>query len=327
MKKRPAIIGSGFYVPEKILSNFDLEKIVETSDEWITTRTGIRERRLAADNETTSDLALKASLKAISNAGIKKEEIDYIIVATVTGDYIFPATANVLAYKLGLKNIPSLDISAACSGFVYGLEVARALFESGLYKNILLVGAEIFTRKINWKDRNTCVLFGDGAGAVLISESKGEDGILSTFNSSDGEKTNLLLIEAGASFKPFNKETLEDGSIYITMNGREVYKDAIIRMYESLEIAINRANLKIDDIDFFIFHQANKRIIDSIAEKYNIPQNKLIINLDKYGNTSAATIPIALAESIENGIIKKGNLIALSAMGAGFTWGGAVIKL
>lgn len=324
---KAAILGCGYYVPEKILTNFDLEKMVDTSDEWIVTRTGIKERRIASENEVTSDLALKASIKAIENSGLKKEDIDYILVATVTGDYIFPATANILTHKLGLKNIPSLDISAACSGFVYGIEVAKALIESGLYNNILLVGAEIFSRKTNWKDRTTCILFGDGAGAVIIGKSRNDNGILSTFASSDGSKSDLLIIEAGASFKPFSENTLKDNSIYIKMNGREVYKDAISRMYEAIKYNLEKTKIKIDDIDYFIFHQANKRIIDSIAEKYNIPQSKLIINLDKYGNTSAATIPIALAEAIEQGIIKKGNLIAISAMGAGFTWGGAIIKL
>ncbi len=327
MKIEAKISGCGFYVPEKILTNFDLEKLVDTLDEWITTRTGIKERHIAADNEVTSDLALKASIKAIKNAGLEKNDIDYVLVATVTGDYIFPATANVLTYKLGLKNIPSLDISAACSGFVYGIELAKIMIQSGLYNNILLVGAEIFSRKTNWKDKNTCVLFGDGAGAVIISKSEDDSKILSTFNSSDGSKANLLLIEAGGSFKKFSNETLNDDSIYIKMNGKEVFKDAIILMYEALEISLKRANIKLSDIDYLIFHQANKRIINAIAEKYNIPDEKIIINLDKYGNTSAATIPIALAEAVEQGKIKKGDLIAISAMGAGFTWGSAVIRM
>jgi len=322
-----AILGTGFYTPEKILTNFDLEKMVQTTDEWITQRTGIKQRRIAADNESTSDIALKASLKAIENSGIKKEEIDYVIVATVTGDFLFPATANVLIDKLGINNIPSVDISAACSGFVYGLELADALIKSGKYNKILLVGAETFSRIVNWEDRTTCILFGDGAGAVIIGKSDEDNGILSTFNSSDGSKARLLFIEGGGSYKPFSQEVLKEKSMYVKMNGREVYKAAIETMYEAVKVSAERAHVGIERIDYFIFHQANKRIIDSIAERFNIPQEKIIINLDKYGNTSAATIPIALAEAVESGKIKKGNIIALSAMGAGFTWGGAIVKL
>lgn len=324
---KAAIFGAGFYTPEKILTNFDLEKIVETTNEWIIQRTGIKERRIAADNETTSDIALKASLKAIENSGIKKEEIDYVIVATVTGDYIFPATANVLIDKLGINGIPSVDISAACSGFVYGLELADALIKSNKYNKILLVGAEIFSRIVNWQDRTTCILFGDGAGAVIIGKSNEGNGILSTYNSSDGAKARLLFIEGGGSFKPFSEEVLKEKLMNVKMNGKEVYKAAIEKMYEAIKISAKRAQIEIQKIDYFIFHQANKRIIDSIAEKFNIPDEKIIINLDKYGNTSAATIPIALAEAIESERIKKGNIIALSAMGAGFTWGGAIVKL
>lgn len=328
MKKRAAILGTGYYVPEKIVTNFDLEKTLDTSDEWISQMTGMKERHLSAPDQPTSALAHEASIKAINNAGLKKEDIDYIIVATVSGDYPWPATANVLADRLGLKGVPSMDVSAACAGFVYGLTVARAFVESGLYKNVLLVGAEEFTKIVDWTDRATCVLFGDGAGAVVVGQAKDDkSGILSTYLASDGSKVKDLLQLGGGTMHPLTQETLDKKLQFTKMNGKEVFKSAVTRMPEALEEAMKLAGVKSEQVDYFIFHQANKRIIDAIAQRFNAPAEKIIINIHKYANTSAATIPIALAEAIEEGKIKKGHLLGFSALGAGFTWGGAIVRL
>lgn len=326
--KRASILGVGFYVPPKVITNFDLEKILDTTDEWISQRTGIKERHVASKDELTSDIGVKAALNAIKNSQIKKEEIDFVITATVTGDYSWPATANIITDKLGLTGVPSVDISAACTGFIYAIVIAKSLIESGMYKKILLVAAEEFTKIVDWHDRSTCVLFGDGAGAVVVGESYCDsDGILSTYVASDGSKVNLLLQPGGGIAYPMSQETLDSKLQFVKMDGKEVYKNAVIKMQEGLEIAMKSAGVTAKDIDYFIFHQANKRIIDSISEKLNISLEKNIINIDKYANTSAATIPIALAEAMEQGKIKKGMLLGLSAMGAGFTWGAAILRL
>lgn len=326
--KRACILGAGFYVPEKIITNFDLEKKLDTTDEWISQRTGIKQRRQASKDEPTSDLGVKAALNALKNSNIKKEEIDFVITATVTGDYPWPATANIITDKLGLNGVPSLDVSAACTGFIYALAVAKSFVESNMYKKVLVIGAEEFTKIVNWSDRSTCVLFGDGAGAVIVGETENENcGILSTYLGSDGSKAELLFQPAGGVVHPLNREILEKELQYVKMDGKEVYKSAVFKMQEALEIAVKNSGFTINDIDFFIFHQANKRIIDSISQKLNIPEEKNIVNVDKYANTSAATIPIALAEAMESGKIKKGMLLGLSAMGGGFTWGAAVVRL
>ncbi|HPD18838.1 MAG TPA: beta-ketoacyl-ACP synthase III [Candidatus Goldiibacteriota bacterium] len=326
--KKAAILGTGYYAPEKVVTNFDLEKILDTTDEWISQRTGIKERHLAADGEYTSDLGVKAALKALKNANVKKEEIDFVITATITGDYIWPATANIISDKLGIRNVPSMDVSAACSGFVYSLAIAKSFIESGMYKKILVIAAEEFTKVVDWQDRSMCVLFGDGSGAAVIGESSNEnEGILSIYLSSDGSNVPLLFRPGGGIINPLSQETLEKKLQFARMDGREVYKYAVIKMQEAIEIAIDKAGVTINDIDCFIFHQANKRIIDSIAAKLNIPPEKNFINIDRYANTSAATIPMALAEAMEMGKIKKGMLIGISVLGAGFTWGAAVIKL
>jgi len=326
--KRAAIMGAGFYVPPKVVTNFDLEKTLDTTDEWISQRTGIKERHISSKDEPTSELGVKAALNAIENANIKKEEIDFVITATVTGDYPWPATANIITDKLGINGIPSVDISAACTGFIYALTIAKSFVETGMYKKILVVAAEEFTKVVDWEDRATCVLFGDGAGAVIIGESQNESqGILSTYLSSDGSKVQLLLQPGGGIVHPLSKETLDNKFHFVRMDGKEVYKSAVIKMQEGLEIAMKSAGIAAKDIDYFIFHQANKRIIDSIAQKFNVQLEENIINIDKYANTSAATIPIALAEAIQQGKIKKGMLLGLSALGAGFTWGAAVVRL
>jgi 3-oxoacyl-[acyl-carrier-protein] synthase III len=328
VSKRAAILGTGYYVPEKIVTNFDLEKTLDTTDEWISQMTGMKERHLSAPDQPTSSLAYEASIKAIKNAGLKKEEIDFILVATVSGDYPWPATANVLADKLGLKGVPSMDVSAACAGFVFGLTVARSFIESGLYKNVLLVGAEEFTKIVDWTDRATCVLFGDGAGAVVVGEARDDQsGIFATYLASDGSKVKDLFQPGGGAAHPLTQEVLDQKLQFTKMNGKEVFKSAVTRMPEALEKAMEIAGVKPEQVDYFIFHQANKRIIDAIAQRFNAPAEKIIINIHKYANTSAATIPIALAEAVEEGRIKKGHLIGVSALGAGFTWGGAIFRL
>jgi len=328
VSNRAAILGAGHYAPEKVITNLDLEKLVNTTDEWMRKMTGMVERRAAAEGQPTSDLAYKAGIMAVENAGLNIKEIDFVLVATVTGDYTWPATANIVVDRLGLNGIPSLDVSAACSGFVYGLAVARALVESGLYRNVLLIGAEEFTKIVDWTDRNTCVLFGDGAGAVVIGRAKEEgQGILSTWLASDGSKALSLLQPGGGVVHPLNQETLEKRLQYTKMDGKDVFKNAVIKMPEALENAMKLAGVTANQVDYFIFHQANKRIIDAIAERFGQPEDKIIVNIQKYANTSAATIPIALSEAIQEGKIKKGHLLGFSALGAGFTWGGAVVRL
>jgi len=323
---KAGILGCGYYVPEKIMTNFDLEKIVDTSDEWIRTRTGIEARRIAAPGECTSDMAHKAALKAIENAGIRKEEIDLIILPTICPDYAWPATACITASKLGFNDVPAFDISAACSGFIYGLTTARAMVESGLYKRVLLVAAEKFSTYLDWTDRNTCVLMGDGAGAMIIGPSE-TSSIMSTFISSDGSNPELLYQPGGGSVMPLSQEVLDKKLNFMHMNGKEIYVRAIEKMPLALEKAMNLAGVTPEQVDFMIFHQANIRIIQSIAKKFNVPQEKNIINIQRFGNTSAATIPIAFSEAVESGKIKKGHIVAFSAFGGGLTWGGAVVKV
>jgi len=323
---KAGILGTGYYVPEKIVTNADMEKIVDTTDEWIRTRTGITERRFAAADEFVSGMGAKAAEMAIKNAGITKEEIDLIITATITSDYSWPSAAVLIQDKLGLNGIPAFDISAACTGFVYALAISRDMILGGSYKKILVIAAEKLSSITDMKDRNTCVLLGDGAGAAVVGASL-EEGILSAVLHADGSKVKMLYQPAGGSAMPATAETVKEGLHYLKMDGREVYKQAIEKMPMVLEEAMKKAGVESKDIDFVIFHQANIRIISSIAEKFGWPDEKNIINIQRYGNTSAATIPIALAEAIENGRIKKGDTVALSAFGAGLTWGGAVIKI
>jgi len=326
--KKAAILGTGFYVPEKVLTNFDLEKIMDTTDEWIFRRTGIKERHLSAKDEPTSELAVRAAEKALKNAGIKKEDIDLVIMATITGDYVWPATANIVIDKMGINGVPSFDISAACSGFIYGLSIAKAFIETGVYKNILLVAADEFAKVADWNDRSTCVLFGDGSGAVIIGESRKDGGeIMSTYLASDGTKLPYLVQLGGGTVNQFTQEVLDKKMQFVQMNGKEVFKSAVLKMPEAIEKAMQIAGVTAEQIDYFIFHQANKRIIDAVVERLKLTEDKVIVNIQKYANTSAATIPIALAEAIEQGKIKKGHLLGFSALGAGFTWGGAVVRL
>jgi 3-oxoacyl-[acyl-carrier-protein] synthase III len=323
---KAGILGCGYYVPERIMTNKDLEKIVDTSDEWIRSRTGIEERRIAADNETTSDMGVKAANRAILNAGINRNEIDLVILPTISPDYAWPATACITTSKLGFKDVPSFDISAACSGFIYGLTVARAMVESGLYKKVLLIAAEKFSTYLDWTDRNTCVLMGDGAGAMIIGPSE-TSAIMSTYINSDGSHPEYLCQPGGGSQMPLSQDVLDKKMNFMHMNGKEIYVNAVEKMPLALDKAMQLAGVTAEQVDFTIFHQANIRIIQYIAKKFNVPDEKNIINIQKYGNTSAATIPIAFAEAYEAGRIKKGNIVAFSAFGGGLTWGGAVVRV
>lgn len=313
---RARIIGTGSYVPKKVLTNHDLEKMIETSDEWITERTGIKERRIAAEGETTSDMAAKAAKRALEMAGIEPDEIDTIIVATVTPDMDFPSTACFVQNKLKAHKAASFDIAAACSGFIYALSVADSLIKSGHSKYALVIGAEIFSRITDWTDRNTCVLFGDGAGAAVLAKTTGKRGILSTHLHSEGSSWKLL---CASSYE-------ENAKTFIRMHGNEVFKVAVRALEDVAIEALKHNGLKGDDIDWFIPHQANERIIVATAKRLDVPMDKVYMNLNRYGNTSAASIPLALDEAVRNGKIKENDLILLDAFGGGFTWASALVR-
>jgi 3-oxoacyl-[acyl-carrier-protein] synthase III len=325
-----SIIGTGSYLPEKILTNDDLSKIVDTSDEWITTRTGIKERHIAAPEQATSDLAAEAAQRAMAAAGITPGEIDLIVVATVTPDMFFPSTACIVQRKLGATNAVCFDISAACSGFLYALQVARHFLNAGTRATALVIGAEKLSSLVNWEDRNTCVLFGDGAGAVVIraedtaTEAPGR--VLSTVMGSDGNLTDLLKVPGGGSACPITAENVADKPNTIHMEGRETFKHAVTRMCQASEQALAMAGLTKDDIAMVIPHQANARIITAIADRLGLPAEKTFMNVDKYGNTSAATIPIALDEAQRQGRIQRGDIVLLVAFGGGFTWASSVVR-
>jgi 3-oxoacyl-[acyl-carrier-protein] synthase-3 len=321
------IVGTGSYLPEKILTNADMEKLVDTSDEWITSRTGIKERRIADPSCATSNLAVKASLKALEEANLTPDDIDLIIVATVTPDMFFPSTACFVQKELKATKAAAFDITAACSGFIYGLMLSRSLINTGSYKNILLIGAETLSKITDWKDRNTCVLFGDGAGAMILSRSEETNNILSVFLGADGSYDQLLQIPGGGARNPASQENLEQRLQYIKMEGREVFRIAVPKMAEALGKALELANLTPNDISLLIPHQANRRIIEAIAKRIEFPMEKIFINLDKYGNVSAATIIIALDEARKSGKAKKGDIVGMTAFGGGFTWGAAIVQL
>ena len=325
-----SIIGTGSYMPEKILTNDELSKIVETSDEWISSRTGIRERRIAADDQATSDLASEAARRAMTAAGVTPEEIDLIVVATVTPDMFFPSTACFVQKKIGATNAVCFDISAACSGFLYALQIARHFLNAGTRTTALVIGAEKLSTLINWQDRNTCVLFGDGAGAVVIrAEDPGKDApgrVLSTVMGSDGTLTDVLKVPGGGSACPITADNVASRPNTIHMEGRETFKHAVTRMCKASEQALEAAGLTKSDIDMVIPHQANARIISAIADRLGLPMEKTFMNLDKYGNTSAATIPVALDEAHRQGKIKRGDVVLLVAFGGGFTWASSVVR-
>lgn len=320
------IVGIGSYVPQKILTNEDLERMVETSDEWIQTRTGIRERRVVAKGEATSDLAAKAGLKALDDAGLKPEDVDLIIVATSSPDMIFPSTACLVQTKMGIKNCPAFDVAAACSGFVFALSVASQYVNSGTYSTVLVIGADALTRYVDWSDRDTCVLFGDGAGAVVLQKVKPGFGILSSYLASDGAGADLLKIPIGGSARPADQESLKQGLQYIQMSGKDIFKFAVQALPEATTQALQQTGLSVADIDYLISHQANRRIIKAAAEKMKLSSDKVICNIHKYGNTSTASIPLALDDLYESGQLRRGNLLVLVGFGAGLTWGANVIR-
>ncbi len=326
MSKGIGIIGTGSFLPEKTLKNCDLEKIVDTSDEWITARTGIKARRVLEEGKATSDIAIEASKKALEDANLDTSDVDLIIVATMTGDTITPSTACVVQDKLGCNNAAAFDISAACSGFIYGLSMAYGLISSGVYKNILLIGAEAMSRILDWEDRSTCILFGDGAGAAVLSEVPEGYGILGMELGSDGSGKDHLLIPAGGSKNPSTHETLENREQYLRMEGSEVFKFAVRKIEETCKNLLEETGLEASDIDLFIPHQANTRIINSAGKKLKIPKEKTFINLDKYGNMSAASIPVALDEALKEGKIEDGDNILLVGFGGGLTWGSSILK-
>ena len=323
--KRVGILGLGKYLPEKVLTNADLEKIVDTSDEWITTRTGIKERRIAAKNEATSDLAVHAAKQALKAANLKAAELDLIIVGTVTPDMPFPSTATIVQAKLGAKNAFCFDISAACAGFIYAITVAQQFIARGTCKNALVIGAETLSRITDWEDRNTCVLFGDGAGAAILGESKGQ-GVLSAYLGSDGTKTSLLQMPGGGSLNPATAQTVKDRLHYIKMEGSELFKIAVTSMADAALKALKNAGLKCADVNWIIPHQANLRIINAVAKRLGFVNAQVYLNIEKYGNMSSACVAIALCEAAEEGKIKKGDIVLLDAFGGGLVWGALIIK-
>ncbi len=321
------ILSAGSFVPKKVLTNFDLEKMVETSDEWISERTGIKERRILDKNQTTSDLAYNAAIKAIDRANITVDDIDMIIVATISPDVPMPSTACYLQKKLKAYNAVAFDISAACSGFIYGVTTAKAFIESGMYKRVLLVGVEALSRIIDWTDRNTCVLFGDGAGAMIFEASDTENDIISTYLGTNGDHTEILNIPAGGANNPTSEETVKQKLHCLKMIGKEVFKISVLKMSLSVTKAQELVGLTDKDIDLYIPHQANLRIIEAVAKKAGIAREKVYINVHKYGNMSAATTIVALDEAYQEGRVKKGNLVELVAFGAGLTWGACILKI
>lgn len=325
-RRTVSILGTGSYVPERILTNADLEKMVDTSDEWIVTRTGIRERRIAAEGEYTSDMAAKAGRAAIEQAGIAPEEIDLIIVATVTPDLLFPSTACLVQKQLQAERAACFDISAACSGFLYGLEIAQQFITNHTFNTVLVIGADKLSNLIDWTDRNTCVLFGDGAGAAVLRSRAGSHGVISTYMGSDGDFSDILSIQGGAGRSPVGKTTGEAGSNTIKMAGREVFKQAVTVMLSAATTALEQSGLKADDLACIIPHQANLRIIEALAHRMNVPLDRLVINLDRYGNTSAAAVAIALDEANRTGRMKIGDYVLLVVFGGGLTWASSVIQ-
>lgn len=319
-KRRIKITGSGFYVPDNVLTNADLEKMVDTSDEWITTRTGIKERRYVSDDQATSDLAVEASQIALKNAGKKIKDIDLIIVATSTPDTIFPSTGCWVQKGLGAGSTPALDISAGCTGWLYGMILAESLILSGAHKCILLVGGEVLTKVTNMKDRNTCVLFGDAAAATVLEESDDESGMLSSYWKADGNLAELLYLPGGGTRIPATPECLAQNLQYIHMKGNEVFKHAVKRMGEAALEALKLAGLNKEDVDFLVPHQANIRIIDATGRRLKLPPEKVYSNIHKYGNVSVASIPISIHELWEEGKLSKGDIVLMVAFGAGFTW-------
>jgi 3-oxoacyl-[acyl-carrier-protein] synthase III len=318
-------LGTGAGLPEKVLTNAELEKIVDTTDQWITERTGIKERRVAAPDQATSDLSTEAARRALEAAKLTPQDVDLIVVATCTPDHLFPSTACLVQKALGIKNAVAFDVSAACSGFLFGLATVAGMLETGIAKTAVLIGADTLTRFTNWKDRGTCVLFGDGAGAVVLRKTEGAGNLLSVHLGSDGAPSDILTIPGGGSRYPTGSNGVEHPA-HILMEGKEVFKHAVTRMIEAAEISLKKAGVTADDLALIIPHQANLRIIDAIAKRLDMKEDKVFRNVHKYGNMSAATTIIALDEAVRGGLVKRGDLVELIAFGAGLTWGSAVIR-
>ena len=320
------ITGTGSYAPKKVITNHDLEKLVNTSDEWITERTGIKERRIAEKGQTTSDLAYEASRKALKAAGLGADELDLILVATMTPDMILPSMGCVLQEKLGAKKAAAFDIYAACSGFIYGMSIASAFIKADVYRNILLVGAEVLSRFTDWEDRTTCILFGDGAGSAVIQRHAGKRGILSTHLHSDGSLGDLIQVPAGGSQHPASHDTIRKRMHFVKMKGNETFKAAVRALEGVVQEALEHNKVNPEEIDYLIPHQANLRIIQAMAQRLNMPMEKVVLNLPKYGNTSAASIPMALDEAVRHGRIKENHLLLFEAFGGGLTWASALVR-
>jgi 3-oxoacyl-[acyl-carrier-protein] synthase III len=326
MGSNAVITGWGMYAPSRVMTNDELTRLVDTSDEWIVSRTGIRERRIAADDETTTTLSVHAARDALAVAGVDASEVDLVIVGTCSPDYPLPATAVLVATELGATRAAGFDLQAACSGFLFALATGSAFIRSGTHRNVLVIGVEVLSRFIDWTDRNTCVLFGDGAGAVLLSASDQPGGLLGADLFSDGSGCEAIIVPGGGSADPASAETVAAGKHYIRMLGREVYKYATRQLADSAANALRDAGLTVDDIDQFVFHQANLRIIESVQKQLGIPGERLFINIEKYGNTSAASVPMALVEAVAAGRIHPGDRILMVAFGAGYTAGAAVVE-
>ncbi len=326
MRLKARITGTGSYVPDRVLDNHALEKIVDTSDKWITERTGIKERRIARASETASDLGVKASKKALRKAGLKARDIDIIIVATVSGDMLVPSTASFIQSKLGAKKAAAFDVNAACSGFLYGLSVADSFIRSGNFKRVLLVGTEVLSRFTDWEDRSTCILFGDAAGAAVIEPTKKDRGIMSMHLHSNGDMWDLLYLPGGGSKHPSTRRSIEKKMHYIKMKGNETFKVAVRTLEKLAKDTLKANGLTPSDISLLIPHQANLRIIQATAKRLKLSMDKVVVNLDKYGNTSSASIPMALDEAVRMKRIIDGDYILLEAFGGGLTWASALIK-
>ncbi|MBM4263162.1 MAG: ketoacyl-ACP synthase III [Deltaproteobacteria bacterium] len=326
VKRRSVILGTGSEIPSKIVTNHDLEKIVETSDEWITTRTGIKERRILEEGKGNADMALRAAERALADAGMEAKDLDAIIMGTVSPDYPFPSSACLLEDKLGARGVFSFDVSAACSGFINALSVADVYIQTGQVNTALVVGSDTLSRVLNWQDRGTCILFGDAAGAVVLRAEENGKGILSTKLRTDGSYAKTLYVRAGGSLNPATEHTVRKNEHTIAMNGKEVFKLAVRSMEDISRQALDEAGVTVDQVALVVPHQANRRIIVALAERLGVPMEKVMVNLDKYGNTSAASIPVALDEARKQGRIKPGDIVLLNAFGAGFAWGAAVVK-
>lgn len=321
---RTRIIGTGRYLPEKIMTNHDLSEIMDTSDEWIRQRTGILQRHIAAENEGPSDMGAVAVRRALDAAGLSPKDVDYLICATITPDYLFPASACVMQHLLGMKNAGAMDINAACSGFLYGLQVADAFIRGGTHRTVVVVGAEVLTRRINWNDRNTAVLFGDGAGAVVVQADFKGRGVLSTYTNADGSDADILSIPMGGTKNVVTPDNVHE--MKLSMDGRALYRRAVHAFGDATEKALEPTGIRAEDITWFVPHQANMRIIEAVAHRLKMPEDRIFTNLERVANTSAASIPIALDEMVELNKLQDGDLLLMAAFGAGLTWAGSVVR-